>query len=1633
MKGSSKNLKIKRKGIVQMLGTLAVEHLQIVSQETRKLCKHYTSILVIFVWLIQIFSIRGTLRLGLEFLAASTITAKLFMVLSIATPLIIMMLAIYFIVIQSMIKKHLYETVNKRFFRNTTVFRLYIGLLRFNFFIVEPLATGYQLSLILTRSLKYSLRDEVGLVASNLMIIPTIIGFGQSILYAVFIESILPNNHILSCSNNVNFFMINLAIKVGILLDAATVYVHYRGMNKMILLALVIARNCSSFIAIYWSLSKSYYFHPKGRLISICLHSSFVGISLLSYIGYLRIPQVADEYLLVPGLVFGSLSLKLIMNLIKKYKTDDLDPDKCSLVMILRIAHNCYMTFTCNDDDKINTESIRIHVQIKTYLGKQSNEFEAFRVSYTSMSQEPEEYNFDFVMFLFHKFIQRDKNHSLKALLFQGYYMNQMGIKLHLMASVVAAMRRLHTGIFMKNQVQCLRAMVSHSLNDLYTNRISLNHRDAKFYRDRREKQGWQAREGDSLLTRHGGVYSAFDVHSCLVREYLREVMTIEMNSVLEQLIVMYQQVARKTLPILGAHHISKYTLDVAESVRNLFQKIEYSACLGALNPTSHLLPYAMFVDTVLNQRLEMSKTIKLHRERTSLIFRNLQRNGSISGVLNFQLDRMVAMSVSAQPDKLGDLLYYTKNIEDILSEGVIRTGNISDFFSDSFKRVHTDLVANFILKQDLDYLGSQNERFVRTDGFGHYEHVTSLVKLGPVLCNVGDMIFCCLLNKILSSHCYLFVSALGRIIGFNWNLKHLYPKIEVYLDRDVGELSMDLKSLVEQEILFATKVALGNRMEDGKIENEAEINDNSVYHANNLLKVPESLNPDRSIDSMLSIALNNHQQELNISNHIQVGVQQVKPLEIGQRILLADIVVKISANSLANLSKEKESSSITSKKVYVNSPARLHDTQLNERPQAATKYIKVNSQGNIGRIQSLPEERIALQPRSVRQVNTDRAGESRSKFGVNIKHRQLELNHNLVPELSLDNQSSSTGSINFKHRVFTIINRQKRYFVWRELVMIVVVQCLVWSAAVYITVVLDQNYNIQMKNAIEIRKGVRFFALGNAKVVSTAAAYFEYMFEKKGILNKDRYRHVLPRLSRDWIIEGNRQFRAAEHYSLMLIEHIYSFEATYANRYLQYNATYTTEIGPNLNQTFTGNYDVNDMYYMAFASLRRWRLSIDRLDFNDTNIREFYEIINVGILSKIGVLILNRLIDSDVEVYTNLTFQTTTTVIVSIVCSLLFANAIIVLVLVIRNKMIYVYSAFRKLYDYEIFMQIDFLNRILNGLKLSLKSGNDFENNFIAYLREQKTKIPVINENRKRKPSTRMSNVYKLICGECFGLASFISLSFVLMQAYNVTIYLEHVKIKGQTDEKLMLMANYRNVFSGSASVTFGMLRMLAYVIHNNKLGLQDLNETGVPALASTSNVAIETYYGLVDGFVQSVRKGDDSNKIGGFDTFLKDPPCKFVDLDAYNLTLAGCEKLGDQTMGRNVITVFRWMEFTLPVVLGLITTANATDKYDVLNDILFTELNTVKTIFLVPFTEAFSEQFFVRIYAYHQYTVDLIRSSLTAYLIVSIITSIIINMIGYRYTSRQAAISLSSFHLLPSDSAKTNPQVGMILHSMR
>ena len=198
------------------------------------------------------------------------------------------------------------------------------------------------------------------------------------------------------------------------------------------------------------------------------------------------------------------------------------------------------------------------------------------------------------------------------------------------------------------------------------------------------------------------------------------------------------------------------------------------------------------------------------------------------------------------------------------------------------------------------------------------------------------------------------------------------------------------------------------------------------------------------------------------------------------------------------------------------------------------------------------------------------------------------------------DHSNSSVNTFSYKYRLYSIIKKQKKQFVWKELSGIFAVQIIIWAIAIYNIALLDRNYNTDMSDLIDLRKGVYYFALRNARMFSSTIAGLDVMFEKAGMLDKNRYRRFIAGFNRNASRETVTDYQLSINYTSALMSHIYSFEWKYAERYLRFTSNYDLNLSSNQKANLSLHFDVNSIYYIVFAAYNRWNPTVNTDDFDN-------------------------------------------------------------------------------------------------------------------------------------------------------------------------------------------------------------------------------------------------------------------------------------------------------------------------------------------------------------------------------------------------------------------------------------------------
>jgi hypothetical protein len=1062
--------------------------------------------------------------------------------------------------------------------------------------------------------------------------------------------------------------------------------------------------------------------------------------------------------------------------------------------------------------------------------------------------------------------------------------------------------------------------------------------------------------------------------------------------------------------------------------------------------PVIHLLPYAMYELIIENDKPKLAKLLKMHKDRTIVLSRSNYkkfRNGNLTK--HFYFESMVCMSVSCMKVGLGRIIYVTKNCEGVfgVSPSNLEKKNISNLMSEELQSVHAELIYNFVRQHDKHYLGVEKKRFLKLRDNPLYTQTSAIVKLSPVVND--ELAFVMLISNEESGEIYLMLNSSRKIIGYSKSLHYSFPQVDNLIGKKLSLLSTQMDTQYVSKIQsYLTKNYRMNR--DSVAVELAKLNvlgsAKELFKQNLEDELKEQKEPVK-----ISLAVGSLEKVVFNGNIDFEFTSVLLPPERGKGIFYEAILrMTIDQRNLSPLKNafEREFASFSSKKPNKVTQTKIYDVLNKDKNKSYGMQLTRKLTPNQLKGSGLKQKQILdatttihykdlAQSASLSQgqyieyadIQMDAAGDKQSKDLESRPSRRTRMT-------DIENDSSSPESFTLKNKVQLVISKRSRAYFLKELVAILLVQLLVWSMGGYITILMLDSFYNKMSILIDLRRGLHIFTAINMHVWTSGIVSLEYILEKKGILDPNRYRSIISNYQRDLYKESFLEYERAATMSNKFQAHVYKFQWEYALRYLQNKASYTMPFNDNFpSNNFTRQYHFIDYYRTALFALRKWLNQVEKMDLNSPGLLYFMEVIGIGILEKIGTPTILLLMDSDSQTYSELTKSVSNIIIAAIIGSLLISNAIIAIILLINRKIIFVYSVFDKLYDFEISYQKLTLLELKTSLTVSISDGRQFHQEFHDKVSRKATPIVYLNYRKKSRPA-KSGRVTRTLCGKCFGMVFFIVATFLLMESFNLTAYQVLNDVIDKSNNKLNTMVLSRSTISGNAGMHNVVYRIYVMSIYRSSLGIKNLNYNATIAAMRNSAMFFDTLFKMIDIEVSSNTKRNPGTLDMGLEYFNDVKPCEMTELGAYGMSMDECLALGDQSMTRSPVEVYRWLRYTTLNLMTDVLTLSSDKTIDILSHPKFLQLQLIRKAFTGPFILLLNTNIYDRLTEYNEQTKFLIQVVLMSYLCVSIFLASIFNCLGITHMRKQVKISLSSLLLLPSESLGRNPYIASVVNTL-
>lgn len=168
----------------------------------------------------------------------------------------------------------------------------------------------------------------------------------------------------------------------------------------------------------------------------------------------------------------------------------------------------------------------------------------------------------------------------------------------------------------------------------------------------------------------------------------------------------------------LSYNYMHKAMAAIVETVDELWIQFHRLEMLAIDKYKFHLLPFAIYLDVLYNDRQSLLKLVKIYEERAATSLWKTRKMQDPREIKRLSGEIMAVINISCSKHDLGLITMVSKNIKFAFGVDWQTTlgRNINDLLAFNFQSVHRQMMLNLMNDHDKPYLGRFLKRYVRFD-----------------------------------------------------------------------------------------------------------------------------------------------------------------------------------------------------------------------------------------------------------------------------------------------------------------------------------------------------------------------------------------------------------------------------------------------------------------------------------------------------------------------------------------------------------------------------------------------------------------------------------------------------------------------------------------------------------------------------------------------------------------------------------------------------------------------------------------------------------------------------------------------------------------------------------------------------
>jgi len=580
---------------------------------------------------------------------------------------------------------------------------------------------------------------------------------------------------------------------------------------------------------------------------------------------------------------------------------------------------------------------------------------------------------------------------------------------------------------------------------------------------------------------------------------------------------------------------------------------------------TFHLLPYALYLETIKNDRGCCQYYLRQFTQRAQL---NHHSRTQVA-VTRLDLSTTCCLSVEIEQNGLGSVLWSSDNCRTVLGRNFNTEKEVRGemLVSTQIRKEHQIMVEEFVRGERVGYLGSVKRRIVSVPQSKEFRVLEVVVKMAPAIDTGFTFLVsmaksrdrltggasskegCLVINESLE------IVAVNRCADMDWAFNELTLRTSKYcLNNFSNTLHKHCIKVIRETIDQALYCFwLSTQFTRSTLQTSIRNPLTGIRH-----KCTVGLEMFCYPNLQSNRTSSNHPNEpiVEIVLHIKRTDPKLEPENMPEQVggtqSEDSFDLNLNKKEIMNFRTEAEEKPVVRTLFSPNSFPSKSTTRMVDSSSLRLLSFAGSKKSPLKQI-------IRSSEVSAKEVNKEDIGKDDSINESSLRNNNYEKVKN-IEHISNTQQTgrgsdSTIAQISLKSKINHVIDKQEKLYVRSELFCMVLLQILIWSMSIFSTVYMNNKSNIEMQKMIEVRSGFAIIIRGFSNMFNSGTMLLNHMFVQRGYISTTKYSQFNKSSQTNFLTEAEKSIQRSTDASRQLKKHIFSFDIHQASKFLKRTA----------------------------------------------------------------------------------------------------------------------------------------------------------------------------------------------------------------------------------------------------------------------------------------------------------------------------------------------------------------------------------------------------------------------------------------------------------------------------------------------